>query len=121
MRLEDLIKYQLAIEIGDETYSIAEKRDNLQKWTTGKQLIEAADSIAANISKGFGGYFYKENRQFQYYARGSRTETRVWLTKDKNGRLLDEVAYDVLVSKLVELGKRHNSFIKSIGRSTSDQ
>ena len=79
MNLEDLVVYQLAMEIGDEIYFQIEKWKSFQKWTTGKQFIVAADSIAANISEGYGRYFYKENRQFQYYSGGSQTETKTWL------------------------------------------
>jgi four helix bundle protein len=117
MRLEDLIVYQLAMEIGDEVYSIVEKWDNFHKWTTGKQLVEAADSIAANISEGYGRYFYKENRQFQYYSRGSQTETKTWLTKANNRKQIDEESFISLMTKLEELGKRHNNYIKSIGQT----
>lgn len=120
MRLEDLVVYQLAMEIGDEVYLLVEKWDNFHKWTTGKQLIEAADSIAANISEGYGRYFYKENRQFQYYSRGSQTETKTWLTKAKNRNQIDGETFNSLMIKLEELGKRHNNFIKSIGQ-TNDQ
>lgn len=120
MKLEDLKVYQLAMEIGDEIYFIVEKWDSFQKWTTGKQLLEAADSIAANISEGYGRYFYKENRQFQYYSRGSQTETKTWLTKTRNRKNIDEETFNSLLSKLEELGKRHNNFIKSIGQ-TNDQ
>ena len=94
MKLEDLIVYQLAMEIGDEIYFIVNKWDNFYKWTTGKQLVEAADSIAANISEGYGRYFYKENRQFQYYSRGSQTETITWLTKARNRKHIDEDVYN---------------------------
>ncbi len=117
MKLEDLTVYQLAMEIGDEVFFIVEKWDNFYKWTTGKQLVEAADSIAANISEGYGRYFYKENRQFQYYSRGSQTETRTWLTKAKNRKHIDDDQYVLLMTKLDELGKRHNNFIKSIGQN----
>jgi four helix bundle protein len=120
MRLEDLVVYQLAMEIGDKVYLIVEKWDNFHKWTTGKQLVEAADSIAANISEGYGRYFYKENRQFQYYSRGSQTETKTWLTKAKNRNQIDGETFHSLMIKLEELGKRHNNFIKSIGQ-TNDQ
>lgn len=67
MKLEDLKVYQLAMEIGDEIYFKVDEWESFQKWTTGKQLVEAADSIAANIREGYGRYFYKENRQFQYF------------------------------------------------------
>lgn len=121
MKLEDLVVFQLAMEIGDEVYFQIEKWDSFQKWTTGKQLIEAVDSIAANISEGYGRYFYKENRQFQYYARGSQTETKTWLTKARNRKLIDEDTFNSFISKLNELGKRHNNYIKSIGRTPNDQ
>jgi four helix bundle protein len=122
MKLEDLKVYQLAMEIGDEIYFLVEKWENFHKWTTGKQLVEAADSIAANISEGYGRYFYKENRQFQFYSRGSQIETRTWLTKAKNRKHINEETYVRLIAKLDELGRRHNKFIKSIGTtSTSDK
>ncbi|MBN1985523.1 MAG: four helix bundle protein [Prolixibacteraceae bacterium] len=121
MKLEDLVVYQLAMEIGDEIYFLVEKWDNFHKWTIGKQLIEAADSIAANISEGYGRFFYKENRQFQYYSRGSQSETKTWVTKARNRKHIDEATYNSLLSKLDELGKRHNSYIQSIGRLPNDK
>lgn len=121
MKLEDLVVYQLAMEIGEEVFAIVDKWENFDKWTTGKQLVEAADSMASNISEGFGRYFFKENKQFQYYSRGSQSETRTWLQKARNRNLIDEETHLHLMSKLDELGKRHNNYIKSIGSSNSDQ
>ena len=121
MKLDDLKVYQLAMEIGDEIYFKVDEWESFQKWTTGKQLVEAGDSIAANISEGYGRYFYKENRQFQYYSRGSQSETITWLTKAKNRRLITENEYNGYMQKLEELGKRHNNYIKSIGKTPIDQ
>jgi four helix bundle protein len=81
------------------------------------QLVKAVDSIAANISEGFGRFFYKENIQFQYYARGSMSETKTWLTKSKARKVISEEQWEILMKKLEELGKRHNSYIKSIGKN----
>lgn len=120
MRLEDLVVYQLAMEIGDEVFAIVDQWDSFYKWTTGKQLMEAADSIASNISEGYGRYFYKENKQFQYYSRGSQGETRTWLQKARNRNLIDEETHLHLLSKMDELGKRNNNYIKSIGSSLND-
>jgi four helix bundle protein len=116
MKLEELVVYQLAMEIGDEVFAIVDTWDSFHKWSTGKQLLEAADSMAANISEGFGRYFYKENKQFQYYSRGSQSETRTWLQKARNRNLIDENTHLHLLSKLEELGKRHNRYIQSIGQ-----
>lgn len=118
MRLEDLKVYQLAMEIADDIWFLVEKWDAFPKWTTGKQLVDAADSMAANISEGYGRYFYKENRQFQYYSRGSQTETITWLTKARNRKLISNEIFDNFMQRLEELGKRHNNYIKSIGRSS---
>ena len=120
MKLEDLFVYQLAMEIGDEIYFQIENWDNFAKWTTGKQLIEAVDSIAANISEGFGRYHYKENRQFQYFSRGSQTETRTWLTKARNRKHISEETYIKFIERLDELGKRHYSYINSIGNKPAE-
>ena len=118
MNLNDLHVYQLAMEIADEIWNIVEKWDPFSKWTTGKQLVDAADSIAANISEGYGRYSYKENRQFQYYSRGSQSETITWLTKAKTRNLITEEKFNQLQIKMEELGKRHNKYINSIGNSS---
>ena len=51
--------------------------------TIGKQLVRSADSIAANISEGFGRYHFKDSKRFYYISRGSLFETKTWLEKSK--------------------------------------
>lgn len=119
MKLEDLKVYQLAMEIADDIWFLVDNWDTFPKWTTGKQLVEAADSMAANISEGYGRYFFKENQQFQYYSRGSQSETITWLTKARNRKLITNEVFDDFMKRLEELGKRHNNYIKSIGRTSS--
>lgn len=118
MKLEDLKVYQLAMEIADDIWFLIDEWEAFPKWTTGKQLVEAADSMAANISEGYGRYFYKENRQFQYFSRGSQTETITWLTKARNRKLISNEVFDDFMKRLEELGKRHNNYIKSIGHTS---
>ncbi|WP_218919496.1 four helix bundle protein [Spirosoma aerolatum] len=57
--------------------------DFFAKDTVGKQLVRSVDSVAANISEGFGRYRYKGNIHFCYIARGSPLETRTWIDKAK--------------------------------------
>jgi four helix bundle protein len=83
MKLEDLQVYQLAMDIGEKVWELVIEWDYFAKDTIGKQLVRAADSIAANLSEGFGRFYYKENRQFCYYSRGSLYETLTWLTRKK--------------------------------------
>ncbi|HFE64580.1 MAG TPA: four helix bundle protein, partial [Caldithrix sp.] len=82
----------------------------------GKQLIRAVDSVAANLSEGYGRYFYKENKQFCYYSRGSLFETKTWLEKAKNRNLIKASDYQSLNSELEIIAKRLNKYISSIGK-----
>lgn len=54
MKLEELEVYQMGMEIGDQAWSIVQNWNYFAKDTVGKQLIKAADSIASNISEGYG-------------------------------------------------------------------
>lgn len=49
MKLDDLIVYQLAMEIADEIWFLVDKWEPFAKWTTGKQLVDTSDSMASNI------------------------------------------------------------------------
>lgn len=60
MKLEELEIYQLSMEIGEKVWEIVNAWDYFAKDTIGKQLIRSTDSIAANISEGFGRYHYKD-------------------------------------------------------------
>ncbi len=88
MKLEDLQVYQLSLEIGESVWKIVNTWDYFVKDTVGKQLIRSADSIAANISEGFGRYHYKDSKRFYYISRGSLFETKTWLEKSKNRKLI---------------------------------
>jgi four helix bundle protein len=119
MKLEELQVYKLAMEISEIIWKIVEDWDNFPRSTIGKQLVTAADSIAANISEGYGRYHYKENKQFLYYARGSLSETKTWVTKARNRNFIKENDYNLLIEKIVSLGVKLNNYLKSIGTSTA--
>ena len=70
MKLEDLKAYQTAMELGEVVYTGVSTWPYFDRKTVGEQLVRAADSIAANISEGYGRHSFKENKVFLYYARG---------------------------------------------------
>ena len=51
---ENLRVYQLAEELADSIWEIVAHWDNFNRYTVGKQIVEAADSIGANIAEGSG-------------------------------------------------------------------
>lgn len=112
--LEDLEVYQLAMEVGTIVWDIVDKWDYNHKKTVGNQVIRSADSIAANIAEGYGRYFFKENRQFCFYARGSLLETKTWIQKAHDRHLITKKDYETLMEKLKHTHKRLNGYIKYI-------
>ncbi len=117
MKLEELKVYQLSMDVSERIWDIVIKWDYFAKDVLGKQLIRAVDSISSNLSEGFGRYFYKENKQFCYYSRGSLFETKTWLRKSFSRKLIDEKNYLALISDLEIIGVKLNNYIKTIGNT----
>lgn len=119
VKLEELDIYQLALEIGEYVWNTVCKWDHFAKGTVGKQFVEAADSISANIAEGYGHYFYKDRKNFCYYSRGSLLETKNWAVKSLNRSLMSQSEYDGLIDKLQFLHHRLNAYIKKLKVSSN--
>jgi len=117
MKLEEFRVYQLSMEIAEKIWIIVDGWDRFAKDTIGLQLIRAVDSVAANLSEGFGRYHYKETNHFSYYSRGSLFETKTWLTKARNRNLLKSDDYELFSKQIEDIGIRLNNYIKSVGKT----
>ncbi len=120
MKLEELNVYNLAMDLGERVWNVMKGWGNFEKDTIGKQLIRAIDSVAANLSEGFGRYHFKDVKNFGYYSRGSLYESKTWLTKAKNRALISNDDYDDFVRKINDLGVKLNNYISSIGKTIND-
>ena len=118
MELEELRVYNQAMDLGEEVWQIVIKWGYLEKDTVGKQLVRAVDSIAANLSEGFGRYHFNETKHFGYYSRGSLFETKTWLKKANNRGLVSDNTFMKFDSEMNSIGKMLNAYIKSIGSQT---
>ncbi len=116
MKLEELQVYSLSMEISEKIWNIVIKWSFFEKDTIGKQLVRAADSVAANISEGFGRFHYKEAKHFSYYSRGSLFETKTWLTKAYNRKLINHEQFEYFINEINILGVKLNNYINSIGK-----
>jgi four helix bundle protein len=116
MDLNNLRIYNQSIEIGELIWEIANNWDYFSKDTIGKQIVRSTDSIAANISEGFGRYHFNESRNFLFYARGSLYETTTWLSTAYKRKLIKESEYNELTTTLKDLGIKLNNYIKTIGK-----
>jgi four helix bundle protein len=114
LKLEDLKVYELGMEIGNLVWLKVRMWDYFSRDTLGKQIVRSADSIALNISEGYGRFSYAEKRVFLYYSRGSAFETRTSLSKAKERTLISDSEYMLLILKLDQFVFSLNSYIKSI-------
>ena len=117
MKLEELRVYKRADELSDKIWNLVLDMNHFEKDTLGKQLARSADSISANIAEGFGRYFYKENRQFCFYSRGSLLETKSWINKCRRRNIISSENFEQLIKELEEVHISLNAYIKTIGKS----
>lgn len=118
--LETLEIYHLAIKIGEEIWSITEQWSFFAKDTVGKQIVRSADSMAANISEGYGRFSYKDRRQFCLYSRGSAFETETWIVKARSRNLLSEEKFEQLNTLMKEFQRKLNKFIAHLNRQIKE-
>lgn len=109
------------MEPGEKVWNLVDKWNYFAKDTVGKQLVRSADSIAANLSEGFGRFHYLENKHFSYYSRGSLYETKTWITKAHNRQLINDSDFDSFSNDINYIGKMLNNYIKSIGKVPSQR
>jgi four helix bundle protein len=112
---ENLRVYRLSEEISDLIWEIVVKWKRLAQDTVGKQLINAADSIGANIAEGTGRGSYADNRRFARIARGSLFEVKHWLRRAYVRKLLTEKEVSTLQNLIKELTPKLSAYINSIG------
>jgi four helix bundle protein len=115
--LNDLEIYREAMDIGEEIWSIVLGWDFFARDTIGKQVVRSADSIAANLSEGYGRFHFKENQNFCYYSRRSAEETQTWIEKAARRNLVEREAARILYDRVETYKKRLNAYIRTIGSS----
>ena len=113
---ENLRVYQLAEEISDLGWEVVKNWDRLSQDTLGKQLINAADSIGANIAEGTGRDSFADNKRFAKIARGSLFEVKHWLRRAYKRALLTEAEVKSFQELMKELTPKLSAYINSIGR-----
>ena len=117
IHLDDLEVYKVSMEIGNIVWQAVDKWDHFNRDTLDKQLTRSADSIALNISEGYGRFHFAENRNFCYYSRGSAFETKSAIQKATQRNLFSQEQINLLRIKLDFYFKLINPYIKSIGQN----
>jgi len=111
---ENLEVYQLAERLSDLIWEIVLGWDHFAKNTVGEQMVDASDSICANIAEGCGRFNYRDNSRFIKIARGSLYETKNWLRRAYKRKLLNDSQIERLKPILDELMPKLNAYLRSI-------
>lgn len=114
--LQGLRIFHLAESLADDIWSEVLAWKPFARQTVGRQLVEAADSVGSNIAEGYGRFHYKDNRQFQFYARGSLHETVYWLCRASKRNLIPKERYESLITRTQEPIPQLNAYIRTLGR-----
>ena len=113
-RFQDLRIWQLAIQIANELFDIADKLEERRLYRFAEQLRGAGMSMSNNIAEGSGSSSKKEFIQFLNIARRSTFENaNILILLNKRG-LITEAILDKLVSDLDSLCRQITSFQRSI-------
>jgi len=118
---ENLRVYQLSEEVSDLIWDIVINWDRFAKDTIGKQIVNSADSVGANIAEGTGRGSFADNRRFARIARGSLFEVKHWLRRAYKRNLLKEEEIIKLQELVNELTPKLSAYIRSIGKKSDNK
>lgn len=113
-RFQDLKVWQLAIEIADELFDIADDLEKGRFFKFSDQLRAAAMSMSNNIAEGSGSAFHREFRHFLNIARRSTYENANILMILERRKLITSEQLRQGLEKLQSLGKQITNFMKTL-------
>ncbi len=113
-RFQDLEIWQMAIEIADELFDIADHLDNKRLYRFAEQLRGAGMSMSNNIAEGSGSNSDREFSQFLNIARRSTFENANVLILLQKRKLIKEDTLKELLDKLDHLCRMITKFQKTL-------
>ena len=113
-RFQDLKIWQLAIEIADALFNIADDLEKRKLFRFAEQLRASGMSMSNNIAEGSGSHSKKEFRNFLNIARRSTFENANILILLEMRNLVTFKQKDEILTKLDKLCRQITNFIKSL-------
>jgi len=113
-RFQDLEIWQMAIEITNELFDIADELDKKRLYRVAEQLRAAGISMSNNIAEGSGSSFKKEFNQFLNFARRSTFENANILILLQMRKLIERDTLEQLLDRLDHLCRKITNFQKTL-------
>ncbi|WP_199535456.1 four helix bundle protein [Rhodohalobacter sp. SW132] len=115
-RFEDLEIWELAIEIADRLFDIADDLERRRLYRFAGQLRGAGMSMSNNIAEGSGSRSNKVFIQYLEYARNSTFENANILILMNRRGLVSDSHKEVISEELDKLCRKITNFQKSLKR-----
>jgi four helix bundle protein len=113
-RFQDLKIWQLAIQIANELFDIADELEKRRLYRFAEQLRGAGMSMSNNISEGSGSSSKKEFFQFLNIARRSTFENANIVILLRMRELISEKSLESLLDDLDHLCRQITNFQKTL-------
>lgn len=113
-RFQDLRIWQLAIQIADELFNVADDLEQRRLYRFAEQLRGAGMSMSNNIAEGSGSSSKKEFRQFLNMARRSTFENANILILLRKRTLITDESLDKYLDQLDHLCRQITKFQTSL-------
>ena len=112
---ENLKVYQLSEELADLIWDVVAGWASFARHTVGRQIVRAADGVAANLAEGSGRGTVPDKKHFVRMARGSLYETKNWLRRSYSRELLTDEQVDAIKPLIDALAPMLNAYYRSLG------
>jgi four helix bundle protein len=113
-RFQDLEIWQMAIEIADELFEIADELEGKRLYRFSDQLRGAGMSMSNNIAEGSGASSKREFSQFLNFARRSTFENANILFLLRRRELIGGETLESLLDRLDHLCRKITKFQNSL-------
>jgi len=114
-RFQDLEIWQLAVEIADRLFDIADDLEQRKLFRFADQLRGAGMSSPNNIAEGSGSSSKKDFANFLNIAKRSTFENANMVIMLRRRGLIDSEIESVLLEELDKLSRKISSFKKTLG------
>ncbi|MGH7493656.1 MAG: four helix bundle protein [bacterium] len=113
-RFQDLEIWQMAIELGDKLFDIADKLEQRRLYRFAEQVRGGGMSMSNNIAEGSGCASNKEFARFLDIARRSTFENANIVIILLRRKLLDESTQNALLESFDHLSRRITNFKQTL-------
>lgn len=117
LKFEDLEIWQLARELCNDIYEIAQNSDLKTDYKLYNQIDGSAGSIMDNIAEGFERNGNKEFIQFLSISKGSCGETRSQLYRVLDRKYISLEKFEITKEKTIVLSKKISAFMTYLSKS----